>query len=307
MGGALDDTAVVSEPVLSGVDAIAEFEFVLDSVSFRPTLAARRGSAQPKAAPTDLATKELDVRRLAVVTSFQGSRYHPETVRALAGDPQALAATAGALASAAAASSARGIVIDLQGMTTKDLQAVIDVIRAVADSAAAYALGPVAFVVPPGDTAGYPAAVIGRSASLIVARLYAEHHAGTAPGPTASPSWFIRQLGMRTAEVGSSRIVAELPLFGYRWERNGTARRITFAEARADVLAGAVTLRRDPASRSLHASSSIGGWEIWVPDRETIETLIATARRLGVRRFALNGVSGADPEIWTALRTAVTR
>jgi len=71
------------------------------------------------------------------VTSFQGSRYHPETVRALAGDPQALAATAGALASAAAALSARGIVIDLQGMTTKDLQEVVDLSRAFADSAAA--------------------------------------------------------------------------------------------------------------------------------------------------------------------------
>jgi len=307
MSGALDDTAIVSTQVLSVVDAIVDFEFVLDSVSFRPVLAGPRGSPQTEGAATDFVVKESDVRRLAVVTSFQGSRYRPETVRALAGDPQALATMAGSLASAAAALSSRGIVIDLQGMTSKDLQEVIDVIRAVADSAAVYSLGPIAFVVPPGDTAGYPAAVIGRAANLIVARLYAEHHPGTAPGPIASPSWFIRQLGMRTAEVGSSRIVAEIPLFGYRWDRNGTARRITFAEARAEAVAGAVTLARDPASRSLHASSAIGGWEIWVPDRETVETLIAAARRLGVRRFALNGVSGADPDIWTGLSTTVRR
>ncbi len=231
--------------------------------------------------------------RFAVVTSFQGERYHPETIRALAADSQALAATAGAIAGVAASLVANGVVIDLQAMAPADIRALVDVTRAIADSARKKQSGPIAFVVPAADTAAYPGALIARTADLLLVRLDGEHRAGTTPGPFASSPWFTRHLGMRAAEVGASRIVAELPLFGYRWERNGGVRRVTYDEARTAVLGEAISMQRDPGSRALHASSSRGGWEIWINDHETVAFLIDAARRIGVNRFALVGTPTA--------------
>ena len=186
-------------------------------------------------------------------------------------------------------------------MTAADIRALAAVTRAIADSSRKYVLGPIGFVVPVADTAGYPGAIIARSADLIVLRFDGEHRPGTSPGPVASIPWFTRQLGTRAAEVGASRIVAELPLFGYQWQRDGTARRITYEQALAAVLADAIELQRDPLSRSLFALSPRDGWQIWVNDHETVELLISSARRIGVNRFSVAGAQGADRKVWQLL------
>lgn len=251
------------------------------------------GSAEAPAPP---------LARVAVVTSFQGSRYHPETVRALAADSQALGATAGAVASLARAMTARAVVIDLQAMTPNDIRGLVQVTRAFADSARAYVLGPIGFVVPAADTAGYPGMLIARTANLIVVRLEGEHRPGTSPGAFASEQWLARHVGARAAEVGASRVVAELPVTGYRWSRDGSASRITYRQALAAVLTEGTAFRRDPASRALQAASTRDGWEIWINDHETIEFLISTARKSGVNRFLVTGMDGADPEVERVLR-----
>ena len=245
--------------------------------------------------------------RAAVVTSFQGQRHHPETVRALAADSQALASTAGAVAAHARKAGANAMIIDLQGMTAADIRQLIDVTRAIADSARAYVLGPIGFVVPAADTAAYPGALIARTADFIVLRLMGEHRPGTAPGSFATPVWFGRQLGIRAAEVGASRVIAELPLSGYRWERDGTARRVTYSEAQALVVVEGLAFRRDPETRALTASSPRDGWEIWINDHETTQFLIAAARRTGVNRFVFAGIEGSDPQIWTTFGHSLRR
>src|SRR5687767_11410368 len=68
-------------PSSEGFSAIAETWIALDSVSFRPTVISRappnRGSDQGSSAPL---TPGRATRRLAVITSFQGSRYHPDVI-----------------------------------------------------------------------------------------------------------------------------------------------------------------------------------------------------------------------------------
>ncbi|MEJ7759071.1 MAG: hypothetical protein WKF55_05710 [Gemmatimonadaceae bacterium] len=255
---------------------------------------------------TDRDTNQ-NVLRAAVVTSFQGQRHHPETVRALAADSQALASTAGAVAAHARKAGANAMIIDLQGMTAADIRQLIDVTRAIADSARAYVLGPIGFVVPAADTAAYPGALIARTADFIVLRLMGEHRPGTAPGSFATPVWFGRQIGIRAAEVGASRVIAELPLSGYRWERDGTARRITYSEAQALVVAEGLAFRRDAETRALTASSPRDGWDIWINDHETTQFLIAAARRTGVNRFVFAGIEGSDPQIWTTFGHSLRR
>lgn len=271
----------------------------LDSVTFRPDSAVSGRSPLPPALSAGPDSTPSSTREtIAVVTTFQGNRYRPETVRALAADSLALGASAGTVAALASSTNTAGLIIDFQGMNPADIRAVIDVSRALADSGRKYVLGPIGFVVPAADTAGYPGALIARTANFIVVRLDGEHRPGTAPGPFASTQWLVRHLGLRAAEVGASRVVAELPLSGYRWSRDGSAIRITWQQARAVVLGEGIAFARDPASRALRAASAGEGWEIWINDRETIEFLMSAARRIGVNRFVIAGVEGADPEAW---------
>lgn len=93
-------------------------------------------------------------------------------------------------------------------------------------------------------------------------------------------------------------MVAELPLSGYRWARDGTASHITWQQARAVVLENGIAFTRDPASRALRAASARDGWEIWINDHETIEFLISAARRIGVNRFVIAGAEGPIRRPW---------
>jgi spore germination protein YaaH len=197
--------------------------------------------------------------------------------------------------------------IDFQGDTPDELKASTFVSRAIADSARARNLSPIGVVVPPGDTIGYPTALLARTFDLVVVRLHGEHRAGTAPGALVSPEWMSRQIGLRSSQVGANRLVAELPMFGYRWNSNGTVARITYADAQALVRSEAGTFRRDPATGSLTASSTRSGWTVWIEDAATLEKLIAVGRRAGIKRFALLGPDGADPGIWSRLPDALRR
>ena len=90
------------------------------------------------------------------------------------------------------------------------------------------------------------------------------------------------------------------------WDRNGGARPITYLQAVRICSEANTSLLRDPASRNLHAVSTRDGWELWVSDHELIETLIAEGRKNGVTRFALFGLEGADPELWTRLPALIS-
>jgi spore germination protein YaaH len=267
---------------------------IVDSASFVPL----QGSASEN--------PPAGVSRVSLVTTYQGTRYHPESVRALTEDSVAATQFAGALSRMVAATSS-GLFIDFQGGTPDELTHTTSLLRSIADSARARNLSPIGIVVPPGDTVGYPTAVLARTADLIVVRLAGEHRAGTSPGTLASPEWVTRQIGIRASEIGVSRLVAELPLFGYLWDATGAERRITYSEAQALVRRQAGVFRRDAASGSLTASSVRDGWTIWISDARTLEILIGVARHAGVRRFALLGVDGADPEIWTRIPLALSR
>lgn len=274
---------------------------VIDSLGLRPSVDYRQSIVTGSRAPATL------TQSVAIVTTFQNGRYHPETIRALGEIAGVAAATAGASMSLVPAGSAAAVILDFQGATPEDLAPLMDVTRAFADSARGRSLGPVGFVVPAGDAVSYPGRVLARSVDLVVIRLYDEHRPGTPPGPLASPDWYSRNLGMRTSGIGASRIVAELPLFGYRWDRDGTARRISYSAAIALVAQEAGALRRDEASGFLTASSVRDGWEIWVSDSRTIERLVASARKVGVNRFALAGLRGADPAVLARLAVLMGR
>lgn len=271
----------VASPAPSGENSTATGFIFLDTASLRPMVSGATASS-PK--------------RAALFTSFQGSRYHPESVRAVAEDSSVLDGFARAFARLAGAGG-QPLVIDIQDMAAEDISRMTSFVRTLARSFRSSGASPVAVVVPAGDTVSYPTAVLGRVADVIIVRLTAEHRPGTRPGPLVTQDFVRRALGMRATSIGVTRLGAEFPLYGYIWNRDGSARRITYREANDLVLRESGAFRRDPGSAFLTASGR-EGWTIWVPDARTVEALVNAALKRGVNIVALAGTDGADPSIF---------
>ncbi|MFL5522779.1 MAG: hypothetical protein ACJ8AF_01605 [Gemmatimonadaceae bacterium] len=263
----------------------------MDTTSFRPVLLYPDTIGDlPAVAP----------RKTALITTYLGGRFHPEVIRGVGSDPQVAAVTAGAIAAVVDSGRYRGVVMDFEGMTPHDLDALLVVTAAVADSVRAHGVETVVIAVPAGDTAAYPAALLLQPADLIMAVLYDQHWSGSPPGPIASPDWVTRNLGTRVAEVGAARIVAAFPVYGYRWRRSAETEVISYDDARRLTTMTNIPLLRDHASATLHAVSP-EGWEIWVTDEALLATLVREARQLGVTTFALWRLGLEDPAVWSLI------
>lgn len=259
----------------------------LDTTSFRPVM------LYPD---TVGMTGAIGARKTALITTYFGSRFHPEIVRGLGDNPQVAALTAGNIAALVDSGDYRGVVIDFEGMTPRDLHQLVTVTKAIADSVRARGVLTV-IAVPSGDTAAYPAALLLQSADYLMPILYDQHWSASPPGPIAAPDWVARNLGVRVAEVGAARIVAALPVYGYRWRKAAETEVISYADARRLTTMTNIPLTRDHASGTLHALSP-EGWEIWVTDRALLATLVREARQLGVTTFALWRLGLEDPAVW---------
>lgn len=271
------------------LDRIVTGWIALDTLSFRPIVAY----------PDTIGNRAaLAGRTMALITTNLGSGFHPEIVRGLGENAQISASTAGAIAALVDSGAYNGVVIDFEGMTTRDLDQLLTVTKAVADSVRAHGITTIVIAVPAGDTAAYPAALLLQSADYIMPVLYDQHWSTSPPGPIAAPDWVTRNLGVRVAEVGAGRIIAGFPLYGYRWRRNAETEVISYDEARRLTTMTNTALTRDHASATLHALSP-EGWEIWVSDRELLETLVRDARQVGVTAFALWRLGLEDPSVWT--------
>ena len=241
-------------------------------------------------------------RRMALLTSWFGERFHPASVRRLAGDPARLARAASFTARALAAGGHAGLVIDFEDHEQADLPALLRVVRTIADTVSARGLGPVTVAVPATDTGGYPGrALIEAGADFVLPMLYDQHWAGGRAGPVAAPEWVAEALGTRVQEVGADHIVAALPLYGYRWPSSGGGRTVTHREALASATDAGVNLERDSATATLRATLPDGD-EIWVTDADLLARLFEVVREAGVTRVALWHLGQEDPAAWSVIR-----
>ena len=275
------------------LDAIVSGWIQLDSVSGRPVTALfpdtlRRGAATAV--------------YMALVTSYIGDRFHPETIRLLARDPNALARTAAAIADAASRAAYRGLVLDFEGHGHDDLAALLTVTRAIADSSRRHGVSPIAMAIPAADTGGYPARRLADVVDLLVVMLYDQHWSTSSPGPVASPAWASRALAMRVAEIGPDRLVAGLPIYGYQWPTAAlSANVIGYEDALQLARSAGTVLERDVPSRTLHTARA-GAWELWVADAGLLTDLVREIETFGVRRRALWALGWEDPAVWRVLR-----
>ena len=257
-------------------------------------------TARPLELFVDTISLPQTTRRFALVTSWHADRFHPAVINALAGNSVLLAQTAGTIALRARRGGYSGLVLDFEGHSARDLAGLITVSRAIVDSARAHGVRDMAMAIPATDTAAYPAAPLLRIVDRLVVMLYDEHWSRSEPGPIASPQWVRTAMAVRLAEVGPSKLIAGLPLYGYRWGSDSTGVTVSWADVQRDAMRAGVQLSREPATYTMRARAQ--GWEAWVADAALLDTLVADMERIGVRRIALWRLGTEDPAVWKVLQ-----
>jgi len=276
------------------LDAVISGWIQLDSLTgqpfaeFRDTLARNRTGG---------------LRLMGIVTNAVGGRFHADPVRQLVADPSALGRAAGAVARRLTTGGYRGVVIDLEGFAPTDRAVATAAIHAIADSARARGVRPIAVAVPAVDTMVFNGRDLVPAADYLLVMLYDQHWMTSPPGPLAAPDWVRGATALRVGEVGAQHVVAALPLYGYRWPTSGPAAALTFADAQRDAAAANVTLQRDPATSTMRATTP-GVWDLWVSDAGLIDTLIRQVRAQGVNTIALWRLGQEDPDVWETVSRA---
>ena len=205
---------------------------------------------------------------------------------------------AGAIATHAASQRYAGLVLDFEALERGDVRSLLRVVKAIADSAHGRAIATIAVAVPATDTAAYPARAIAGVADFVMPMLYDQHWSTPKPGPISEPSWVRSSLAMRLKEVGGERMIAALPVYGYRWRTSGApAEPVSFVDARRAADQAGVVLTRDTRTSTLRAVRT-GEWEIWVTDAELLGTLVRQTRDAGVQRVAMWRIGQEDPASW---------
>ena len=270
------------------IDVLVSGWVALDTADGRPLVLytdtlARRGDAR--------------TRYAALVTSWLGDRFHPRTVNGLADDAPTLAHTASTIARHAEERGYSALVLDFELHEPNDLERVVRVADAIADSARARGVREIVLAIPAVDSA-YPPGALLAVVDFVLPMLYDEHWSTSEPGPVASPRWVRAALQARVAEAGAARVIAALPLYGYLWRRGASAAEtIGLADARRVAAEQRVPLERDAASATLTARAE-GAGELWVADSELLGELLIAVRASGVRRVALWRLGTEDPEVW---------
>ena len=239
-------------------------------------------------------------RTMALVTSWHGDRFHPGSVRRLAGDRARLDAAAAEVARRVAALGHAGLVLDFEGHVAADTGLLRQVTAAFARAARAAGAGPVSVAIPATDTLAYPGPLfVAAGARWVLPMLYDQHWTGGEAGPVAAPAWARQWLAVRVREVGADHVVAGLPFYGYHWPAPKRGRTVTHAEAVALARGARGGLVRDSASGTLRARVDSG--EVWVTDAVVVRRLLEEARRAGVRRVAFWHMGQEDPAVWRML------
>jgi spore germination protein YaaH len=274
------------------LDAVINGWITIDSASALPVI--------PSPYPDTVRPVSGTPRRMAIVTSWHGDRFHTSSIRRLGRDPQRLARAAGAIGRYSQSMRYSGLVLDLESLTGADLPALLRVSRAIADSARAHGVRTIAMAIPATDTAAYPARPLLGVVDALVVMLYDQHWESSEPGPIAEPAWMRSALAGRVSEVGPGRLVAALPAYGYRWRKGRATESIGYAEATQMANDAGAPLTRDERSQTLR-SRNVRGSEIWVADATLLASLIEQSRSLGVNRFAIWRLGQEDPAIWRTL------
>ena len=234
---------------------------------------------------------------LLIVGNSSSHGYRPDVLRVIMSDTEARARFAAQTVALARSSAFGGLLLDFRLLGARDVDALVSLVAAVSDSSRAAGAGQIGIVVPVGDTAAYPGRHLGAITDFLALLMEVEP---ATPGPITPADRMTDLIGARAGEIGAHKLMLLMPVDGYVWPTAEARRRVSFQEAVAIATDWGVDLVRDESSETLRARAP-GRGEIWVNDAALIAGIVRDARRLGIRKFALYGLGGEDPAIWSAI------
>src|SRR5687768_7935938 len=277
----------------SRLDVAVTGWIALDSLTGEPLL--------PSAYADTIRLAEGTPRRFALVTSWHGQGFHATPIRALGSDPARRAQVAGRIARHAQSMRYGGLVLDFETLEGRDVPAQLAVVRAIVDSAKAHGVTTVAVAIPAEPDEAYPVRELSQVADFVLVMLYDQHWPGSDAGPISAPDWVSRNLSRVVSEVGASRVIAGLPLYGYHWVTGKPGVGVSYATGMRTAQRDAIVVSRDSTSRTLRGGTGTGGSAVWLTDAPLLEELMQGAEKLGVTRFAFWRLGQEDPAVWSKL------
>lgn len=273
-------------------DAIVSGWVALDTISGAPTLL----FADPMP-PADRRVPQ----RFLMVSNYLGTRFHASTIRALGEDATQRARAADGVERIVGAGAYEGVVLDLEATAAADTTALLRVVEALAGAARRGGASVLAVAVPAIDTLAFPPRSLLRHVDRLVVMLYDQHWSMSAPGPIASRAWAREALAAWVRLAGADRLVAALPVYGYRWPPVGAAAAVGWNDMEQERLAGGRLIPRDSADGHLRIRAADGS-ELWLADSALVQGLAEDARRAGVRSLGVWRLGLEDPRVWAVLR-----
>jgi len=238
--------------------------------------------------------------RFALVTSYRGDRFHPETVRRLSADGTERARVADGVEALVREGAYTGVVLDLEALVPADTSDLVAVTLALAAAARRGGATDVSIAVPALDTLSYPPRLLLPHVDRLLVMLYDQHWLGSAPGPVAARHWARSALSTWVAAAGPHRVVAALPTYGYHWHPDAPTDILGWDDLQRLSRSTGVGIVRDTASGSLRLRLDDGS-EAWLTDGPLLAGMVADARALGVRTVAVWRLGLEDPAVWAAL------
>jgi spore germination protein YaaH len=276
------------------LDVVVTGWIALDSLTGEPLLPSAYADTMRFAAGTP--------KRFGLVTSWHGQGFHATSIRRLGSDAARLARTASRIARYADSMRYGGLVLDFETLQAGDVGAQLTVARAIRDSARAHGVTTVALAIPAEPDAAYPVRALADVVDFILVMLYDQHWSGSEPGPISAPDWVTRNLSRVVREVGASRVVAGLPLYGYHWIKGKSGVGLSHDSAVRTAQREGIVMQRDSASRTMRGTGQYGNSAIWLTDATLVQELMVGAETLGVKRFAFWRLGQEDPAMWGRLR-----
>lgn len=244
-------------------------------------------------------------RQLLLVSNVSPQGYRPDVLRAVMAQRDAAERFAAQASTLATAGGYGGMLLDFRSLGARDVNALVALVSTVSDAARARDIPTVGIVIPVADTAAYPGRHLGALTDFLALQLELEP---SSPGPFTPRDRIARLIGARAGEIGAHRLMLLIPANGYLWREGDQRVPVSFEEAAVTAREWGVDFVRDESSATLRARAP-GRGEIWVNDAVLIADIVRDARRLGIRRFALYGLGGEDPALWSAIapRPTLTR